>query len=373
MYKQEAIPCSVRYPSGAKKTTTLDLSREILFFFSALGAFNGLLLSGYFLLVAKPRHPANLFLGGLLAALSIRIGKSVVFYFYFDLADIFLQLGLSACMFIGPFLYHYLRTVVRGRAGKYWSLHLGGLLALVVVVGIAKPFSVDNYLLWQRWIIPGIYMLWALHLLLAGALLWPGVKSLIRKKTGPDSVEVWLLSVYFGNVFIWAAYNFCYYVSYITGALTFSFLFYLLFLFLYFHKQKDFLLFRRSGKYADRKIAAETAAPLLTRLDNWMGSEHPYLNANLTLAQVADELKISPHHLSQLLNDNLGKNFANYLNSFRVAAAQEKLKEGTNYTLEALGYDCGFNSKSTFYTAFKRHAGLTPAQYQKQVSAGPDL
>jgi len=351
----------------------LNLSREILFFFSALGAFNGLLLSGYFLLIAKPRHPANLFLGGLLAALSIRIGKSVVFYFYSDLADIFLQLGLSACVFIGPFLYLYLRTVIRGRAGKYWPLHLGGLLVVVSVLGIAKPFNEDHYFLWQRWIIPGIYKLWLLYLLFAGALLWPGLKNMLREKARPDSVEVWLFSVYLGNVLIWAAFNFCYYVSYITGALTFTFLFYLLFLFLYFHKQKDFLLFRRSGKYADRKISPETATPLLTRLDDWMSTKHPYLDANLTLSRVADELKISPHRLSQLLNDNLGKNFANYLNSFRVAAAQEKLKEGTNYTLEALGYDCGFNSKSTFYTAFKRHAGLTPAQYQKQVSASTDL
>ena len=350
----------------------MDISSEILFFFSALGAFNGLLLSGYFLLIAKPRHPANLFLGGLLAALSIRIGKSVVFYFHPDLAGIFLQFGLSACVFIGPFLYLYLRTVVRGRAGKYWPLHLGGLLAVVIVLGIAKPFD-GHYLLWQNWIIPGVYALWLLHLLFAGVLLWPGLKSLLMKKTGLDSVEVWLLSVYLGNVFIWAAYTFCYYVSYITGALTFTFLFYLLFLFLYFHKRKDFLLFRHSGKYGDRKIATEKATPLLTRLDVWMSSEHPYLDANLTLARVAEELKIPPHRLSQLLNDNMGKNFANYLNSFRVTAAQKKLKEGTNYTLEALGYDCGFNSKSTFYTAFKRHAGLTPAQYQKQVLAGTDL
>jgi AraC-like DNA-binding protein len=350
----------------------LDISSEILFFFSALGAFNGLLLSVYFLLIAKPRHPANLLLGGLLAVMSIRVGKSVVFHFYSDLSGVFLQFGLSACMFIGPFLYLYLHTVIRGRMSKYWPFHLGGLLLVVIALGIFRPFD-DHLHLWLEWVIPGIYVFWLLHLLFAGILLWPSLHKLLVKKAKAGSVDVWMLSVYLGNVLVWAAYTFSYYVSYITGALTFTFLFYLLFLFLYFHKQKDFLLFRRSGKYGDRKIATEEATPLLTRLDGWMKKEHPYLDANLTLAQVADEMKIPPHRLSQLLNDNLGKNFPNYLNSFRVTAAQEKLKEGTNYTLEALGYDCGFNSKSTFYTAFKRHAGITPAQYQKRILERTDL
>ncbi|MEM9858038.1 MAG: AraC family transcriptional regulator, partial [Bacteroidota bacterium] len=82
----------------------MELSRELLFFFSALGAFNGLVIGLYFLLVAKPRAASNYFLGLLLLALSIRIGKSVIYYFNPDLAGIYLQLGISGCLFIGPSL-----------------------------------------------------------------------------------------------------------------------------------------------------------------------------------------------------------------------------------------------------------------------------
>ncbi len=304
--------------------------------------------------------------------MSIRVGKSVVFFFYSDLSGVFLQFGLSACLFIGPFLYLYLHTVMRGKSSKYWPLHLGGLLLLVVALGFFRPF--DDYLdFWLEWVIPGIYTFWLVHLIVAGILLWPSWKKLLAKADKPGSVDIWMLSIYLGNFLVWAAYTFSYYVSYITGALTFTFLFYLLFLFVYFHKRKDFLHFRNSGKYEDRKIETDEASPLLNRLEYWMKEDHPYLNANLTLAQVADEIDITPHRLSQLLNDNVGQNFASYLNSFRVAAAQEKLKKGTSYTLEALGYECGFNSKSTFYSAFKRYAGVTPAQYRKQVSEGTDL
>ena len=62
------------------------ISRELLFFFSALGAFNGVVIGLYFLLVAKPKTASNYFLGILLLALSIRIGKSVFLYFNDDLA-----------------------------------------------------------------------------------------------------------------------------------------------------------------------------------------------------------------------------------------------------------------------------------------------
>ncbi len=81
----------------------MELSRELLFFFSALGAFNGIVLGLYFLFFAKPKHISNSFFGAFLLMLSIRVGKSVFFHFNTDLSFHYLQLGLTACFFIGPF------------------------------------------------------------------------------------------------------------------------------------------------------------------------------------------------------------------------------------------------------------------------------
>ncbi|MEL7533145.1 MAG: hypothetical protein AAFN10_17645 [Bacteroidota bacterium] len=75
----------------------MDLAQQSVFLLSALGAFNGFLLSGYFLLIKQEKRLSDYFLGGLLLMLSIRIFKSVFLYFNPELFQLFVQIGLSAC------------------------------------------------------------------------------------------------------------------------------------------------------------------------------------------------------------------------------------------------------------------------------------
>jgi AraC-like DNA-binding protein len=72
------------------------------------------------------------------------------------------------------------------------------------------------------------------------------------------------------------------------------------------------------------------------------------------------------HQVSQVLNDNLGKSFSAYLKPFRIRHAQQAILTDDHLTLEAIGMEAGFGSKSAFYTAFKEVAGTTPAQYRKE-------
>ena len=92
-----------------------------------------------------------------------------------------------------------------------------------------------------------------------------------------------------------------------------------------------------------------------------------YKNSNLKLSDLAETLKLSSHHLSQLLNDNEGKNFARYVNEFRIVEAQRMITSNSKLTLEAIGYECGFNSKSTFFTTFKAITGKTPSEYKSLI------
>ena len=94
-----------------------------------------------------------------------------------------------------------------------------------------------------------------------------------------------------------------------------------------------------------------------------MTKEEPYTDANLKSSDIAKKVNISVHQLSQLLNENLGKSFPLFVNEYRIAKACTIIKSNTPLTLEAIGYECGFNSKSTFYTTFKKITGVTPAQY----------
>ena len=230
------------------------------------------------------------------------------------------------------------------------------------MIGWRYPFA-DYVDLWRPYIIQGIYLQWLGYILLSS--IWVKDALSVEKSRGGKS---WILSIYLGNIAIWVTYNVCGYTSYILGALSFSFMLYLLVLLLVFKRRKGP---RASApKYATTKIAREEADPMLTQLKDLVAQEELFKNPNLKLPDVAKHLHITPHRLSQLLNDNLGTNFPSFINEFRVENAKVLLQENQVFSLEAIGYECGFNSKSTFYATFKKYVGTTPAKYKNQMDLG---
>jgi AraC-like DNA-binding protein len=336
--------------------------RELLFFFSALGAFNGLLIGLYFLLFARPKHSSNYFLGVLLLTLSIRIGKSVFFYFY-ELDAIFLQFGLSACLFVGPSLYFYLRSVVYPERPIQWKRHYMPLLILILGIGIKYPWS-ERPDLWH-YFFDSIYFIWLVYIILSGVVIKKPIVNMIKKGVKLSTMEIWVISIYFGNVIIWVAYNTVDYTSYIVGALSFSFIFYLMILLLIFTRKKDPGFLNRQIKYGNKKIDSEEANRLEEQLQELMKTQLLFKDADLKLSEVAQKLNVLPHYLSQYINDNLNKNFTIFLNEYRIEESKKLIVSHAHLKLESIGYECGFNSKSTFYTAFKKITGTTPAKFKE--------
>nr|WP_298556261.1 helix-turn-helix domain-containing protein [uncultured Algibacter sp.] len=84
---------------------------------------------------------------------------------------------------------------------------------------------------------------------------------------------------------------------------------------------------------------------------------------------LSKELNLSEGYISQLINKNSNLNFNDYINSLRITDAKNMLvdSEYNNYTILAIGLESGFNSKSSFYTAFKKFTGKTPVEYKKSV------
>jgi len=95
--------------------------------------------------------------------------------------------------------------------------------------------------------------------------------------------------------------------------------------------------------------------------------ERRYLDMDLNLSEIAEKFNISAGYLSQLINANSDQNFNDYINSLRIAASKKMLleKQYENYTIESIGLECGFKSKSNFYAAFKKFTGQTPSAYAK--------
>lgn len=100
---------------------------------------------------------------------------------------------------------------------------------------------------------------------------------------------------------------------------------------------------------------------------NYIILQQRFLEPTLSLEQLAEELNISSGHLSKLINTHSNYNFSDYINSLRIMQSKALLKDSEfdNYTIVAIGLECGFNSRSTFYTAFKKFTNKTPSEYRK--------
>ena len=106
---------------------------------------------------------------------------------------------------------------------------------------------------------------------------------------------------------------------------------------------------------------------LLDSLTNYMRDEQPFKNPNLTIGMLADALGVQKRNLSELVNHYHKQNFVDFINTFRVDYAKERLqkpKDPYETILEVL-YEAGFNSKSSFNAAFRKKTGKTPTQFKK--------
>jgi AraC-like DNA-binding protein len=96
-----------------------------------------------------------------------------------------------------------------------------------------------------------------------------------------------------------------------------------------------------------------------------------YLNSSYGLEQLAIDLKKSKSSLSHIINNEGNTNFSDLINNMRVEKAKELLSSNDfdNYTIIAIGLECGFNSKSTFYLAFKKFIGITPSEFRSNKNS----
>ncbi|MFC5044531.1 AraC family transcriptional regulator [Aquimarina hainanensis] len=123
-----------------------------------------------------------------------------------------------------------------------------------------------------------------------------------------------------------------------------------------------------SKKYAQSKLTVSDMERLKQELDTLMQEKKPYLNSKLLKAEVAQMLGINNPELARLLNENIGMNFFEYVNYYRIKefinlAKTEKAKQLTFF---GLAQEAGFNSKTTFNKSFKKLTGTSPSAYFNQ-------
>lgn len=127
--------------------------------------------------------------------------------------------------------------------------------------------------------------------------------------------------------------------------------------------QKDIPLF------AVDKTATSLAPPLdverVAVLEHVMQTKRPYLNPTLSMTELAQMADIPVHQLSRLINESFDKNFFDYINSYRIEEFKQRILKGEHqqHTILSIAFEAGFNSKTAFNRAFKKHTGMTPREF----------
>lgn len=128
-----------------------------------------------------------------------------------------------------------------------------------------------------------------------------------------------------------------------------------------------------ASRYERSGLRPEQAEEHLNALLKYMREEKPYLDGDVTIHDLARHLGLARHHLTQVLNENLGKNFYQFINEYRVEEACELIRNDheKELTLLAVAFRSGFNTKSAFNSIFKRFTGLSPSEYRERETAVP--
>lgn len=125
-----------------------------------------------------------------------------------------------------------------------------------------------------------------------------------------------------------------------------------------------------SEKYLKSGLKDSQAEKYLKKLILFMEAEKPFLNRDLTIQDLSEMTGISRHHITQVLNERYKRNFFTFINEYRVKDVIDRFGDPkfNNYTILAIAFDAGFNSKATFNSIFKNQTGLTPGKYREKLT-----
>lgn len=303
-----------------------------------------------------------------------------------------LGIELPMPLFHGVFLYYYVASVTDQLSKKRWLIWLHFIPIACLYIYLIEFFSLSNAQKIDVYLQGGapyatFTMINYVLMLLYGVVyvVWSGIllrkhKTNIRSQFSTlEEINLkWLQLLTIGIGAIWG-------IIFLTNHVAYIFIGVSVFIILigYFGvQQRD--IFSNSApalnhidseeqkeKYAKSGLTDKMAEDTYESLLSLITENSIYRKHELSLNDLASELTIHPNYLSQIINEREEKNFFDFINTYRVEEFKRRIaiKENHQYTLMAIAYDCGFNSKSSFNRYFKKHTGETPSQYFKSVLA----
>jgi AraC-like DNA-binding protein len=248
--------------------------------------------------------------------------------------------------------------------------------------GIEVPFWVSIFLPILLAIIPGFYALLSLQTLIKYQKLLPENYS-FTEKINLNWLKWIVISLLILFIFLFPLIKYGIILEFVTQQNLFSVVgstlsFYVFFIGFFGLRQTTIFtdipvitnvenIVDAKPSYQNSGLNDEAVNELFKKLVYHMQENKPYLDENLNLISLAQQLNLTSNQLSQIINQKTSSNFFNFINKYRVEAVKKKLKDATyaHYSILAIGYDCGFQSKSSFNKVFKQMTGKTPLEFQK--------
>jgi AraC-like DNA-binding protein len=349
-----------------------------------------------FLFLKKEHRQSNLLLAVFLIAQILIIFNFECFNFYrevYTFCPHLFYLGLPFLFLAAPVFYLYVKSLAFSdfRFNRRHLIHAAPfvvvMLLFVFTFHIHSTQTIrtmlDNrsyFISTYRWYYSLIVHLYILLYNISSLMVLNNYRRKIKETC--SSVEKinlsWLSFVLYGFLFACCSSIISFLTSSIDSAVEgtvvfINFLiFFIFFNFIFFKALVQPVIFSGVKEASDLKrpfLSKSLERKYLDRLKLFMETEKPFLKPDITIFELSRKISVSSRALSEVINKSLGQNFYDFINSYRIKESQRLLSDNTRSkktVLEVL-YEVGYNSKSSFNIAFKKHTGMTPSQFKKRL------
>lgn len=288
----------------------------------------------------------------------------------------------------GPILYFYIRRVLYGTKFR-WKDLLHFLPFLILLLNYSRVYVMDSAtkmeLLQNRTIILHLYFFTYYEEIAIIALMllyFALIYTRLKKGTAGFNKDLWLKWVSFSYLAYVISFS-SYFVlqglgilqkehDYFIGA---SMIFFISMLAYFGFAQPE--VFEGTPmnkimpiiKYKTTGLTHGYAMELKENLQKYMEEVKPYLKSEFRLDDLAENLNVSRHHCSQVINEQFDSTFFNFINKYRIEEAKKMLEKDQSLTISDVMYACGFNNRVSFYNAFKKFTGTTPKSFLESAAS----
>ena len=319
-----------------------------------------ILFLAMYLWVHTRNHLPNRILSALLFCYALRVIKSVLLLAFpgAPFAGILIALGVVGMSATGPLLFFYTQSLLNEKFIFSYKLY--------------KHFLLTGVLLCTAFFLPDKLMFYVYEISVYQILAYTitSVFFLINKKKNDVASPIysWLKEVMIAMGCLWFVFLIQLYTDsntiYTIVSMFAAVVFYIISLRATLRKDVLNPVLKKKSKSNGGKKAA-----LLPAIEQKLKDEKLYLDPLQSVSRFASIIKIPAHQLSAAINEESGQSFNEYLNRFRIEEAGQRLssKKYDHLSIEAIAYDCGFNSLSAFYNAFKKVYNTTPAKFRQRT------